>query len=344
MEFMGLSLLSNFLVACFLSLLTFLYWINRRQDYFKNHNVPFVPSTPLLGSYKDSVMGKTAFYNQVTELYSSPEVKDKPFFGIFMFHKPGLMINDPELIKQVFVKDFGSFSNRYAAGDVHDPMGNLNLFSIKAPLWKNVRGKLSPFFSSGKLKMMYYILDKISDDMKQFVHKRLDKDGKVEVELKELASLYSTDVIASCAYGVEANSLDNPKGEFRKGGSAIFDMTLWRSFELPAFFMLPQISKFFGFQVFSQQGTKFIQETITEVMSAREKNGNKRNDLIDTLIELKKTDSENFPMDILMAQAAVFFSAGKFYKNLLRLAVNEICCFRFRDVECDTILCALSHR
>lgn len=164
---------------------------------------------------------------------------------------------------------------------------------------------------------MYYLLDKISNDLTQHINKRLDKDDKVELEMKALAALYTTDVIASCAYGVEANSLENPDGEFRKAGYAIFDRSFWRSLELPAFFMLPQVMKFFNFLTFSAKGSKFIMSTIVEVMAAREASGNKRNDLIDTLLDLKKADikdneGEETSMEMLMAQAAVFFSAGTF--------------------------------
>lgn len=311
----GLSLLTNFLIACFLLLSTFIYWINRRQDYFKNLNVPFVPSTPLLGVFKEAVLGKIGIYDHVAAIYNRPDVKDKPFFGMFLFHKPSLMINDPELIKKILVKDFASFANRYSGSDVHDPLGNNNLFSIKMPLWKNMRGKLSPFFSSGKLKMMYYLLDKISDDMIKHVNKRLDQDGKVELEMKELASLYSTDVIASCAYGVEANCLENPNSEFRKAGAAMFAPTLKRKIEFPVFFMLPQLMKLFNFTLFSSATTKFIQEMVPSVMNDREKRGAKRNDLIDTLLDLKHigiaNDDPELSMDMLMAQAAVFFAAGK---------------------------------
>lgn len=50
-------------------------------------------------------------------------------------------------------------------------------------------------------------------------------------------------------------------------------------------------------------------------MNDREASGSKRNDLIDTLIDLKKNaveinDSE-LTLDMLVAQAAVFFSAGE---------------------------------
>ncbi|CRK98094.1 CLUMA_CG011462, isoform A [Clunio marinus] len=156
---------------------------------------------------------------------------------------------------------------------------------------------------------MFYILDKISDDLINFIHMKRGDNEKVELELKDMAALYSTDVIVSCAYGVDAKSLENPKGEFPTLGRYMFEPTIWRGFEFLSAFMLPQVTKFFGFKLFTDKGGKFIEETITHVMNEREKNGIKRNDLVDTLIELKN-DDDPFDINIIMAQAAVFFSAG----------------------------------
>lgn len=314
------SFFTQFLCAVSVILVTFVYWIYHRQSYFKRHNIPFVKSIPLLGSFGDALLGKIGFYDAVLSIYNQPEVKDKPFFGMFICHKPGLMIKDPEILKSILVKDFNYFEDRYNASDVHDPLGNNNLFSVKNPLWRKMRGKLTPFFTSGKLKSMYYLVDGISNNFMKFINKGLDSDGKVELEMKEVAAIYSTDIIASCAFGVEANSFVNPNGEFRKAGHAIFNFreTLWRSIEFSSIFMLPQVTKFFGFKLFSSEGSKFIQTTIPLVMTEREKSGNKRNDLIDTLIELKKSD-DTLSDDILQAQAAAFFSAGK------RMKEQEFC-------------------
>ena len=312
------NFLTQLLIGSLVVLVAFFYWINRRQDYFKNVGIPYVPSTPILGSFKDALMGKTGIYDHMITLYNRPEVKDKPFFGFFLFHKPGLMINDPELIKKITVKDFNQFAERYTSSDVHDPLGYYNLFSAKGGLWKILRGKLSPFFTSGKLKLMHNLLDKNSEDMVNFIHKKLDKENKVELEMKDLASLYTIDVIASCAYGVEANCLENPESEFRKCGYSMFKMDFWRGLELPAYFMLPQVMKLFRFTTFSYYSTQFIKSSISHVMENREKTGNKRNDLIDTLIDIKKAevkDDHGKPItkDMLMAQAAVFFSAGNYF-------------------------------
>lgn len=316
MESFKTNFFTQFLCGVFFILITFVFWIHRRQDFFKNLNIPYVRCFPLLGAFKDALLAQRSFYDTVLKLYNDPDVKGKPFFGMFMFHKPALMITDPELIKTILVKDFSNFTDRYSGSNIHDPLGNYNLFAVKNPVWKVLRGKLSPFFSSGKLRMMFSLLDKISSNLCQHVNKRLDKDNKVELEVKELAALYTTDVIASCAFGVEANSLENPEGDFRTAGAAMFKMTFWRGFELPAFFMLPQVMKFFNFTMCSSFTTKFIRLIIPQVISERERSGNKRNDLIDTLIELKRanppdsTAKEFLSDDMLVAQAAVFFAAG----------------------------------
>ena len=303
----------EFLIEIFLGIILVLtgliLWTYRQRNIFNNVDFPVLRTNSLFGAFSDVFTGKQGFYENVLSLYNRKEVKDAPFFGVFLFHKPALVVNDPELIKKILISDFDKFPNRYAASDVHDPVGHYNIFSAKSPLSKYLRSKLSPFFSSVKLKTMYYLLDKISSDLAEHVHKRLDKDGRVELELKELSALYSTDVIASCAFGVEANSLVNPEGEFRKAGAAMTNITLWRGFELSAFFMLPQCMRLFGFTFFSKALNELIQKVIPTVIAERKKTGNRRNDLIDTLIEIKNSDAR-MTDDIILAQAGGLFVAG----------------------------------
>jgi cytochrome P450 family 6 len=219
-----------------------------------------------------------------------------------------LMVCDPELIKQILVKDFSHFTDRYNASDIHDTLGFYSIFSLKNPLWKTIRGKLSPFFSSGKMKLMFYLVDNASSELINYINKKVDENGKVELEMKNLASLYTTDSMASCIFGVQANSLQNPDGEFRRAGMAIFNPTLYRSIEFTSFFLLPQHMKLFRFQAFSATTSDFVKSTIPEVMNERKKSGEKRHDLIDIFIELEN----EIDKEILMAQAMSFLSAGEF--------------------------------
>lgn len=311
------SFVLQLFVALVLLILTIAIWIWHRQSYFLNHGIPYLKSLPMLGAFSDTVLGKCGIFENMRRIYFNPHLKEKSFFGMFLFHKPSLVITDPALIKLIMVKDFQHFTNRHGGSQDHDPIGETNLFFVKNPLWKKLRGKLTPFFSSVKLKTMFYILDKVGDDLNKFIHNKMENNDSVELELKEVSTLYMTDVIASCAFGVEANSLENPKGDFRTIGKHLFNFTFYRGFELSAMFMLPEITKFFGFQQFTKVGTDFMTKTIRHVITERERGGIKRNDLIDTLIEIKnsdmKADTEGkkpITEDMLIAQAAIFYAAG----------------------------------
>lgn len=40
------------------------------------------------------------------------KAKDEPFFGLNFFNEPVLLIRDPELIKEVLIKEFSTFHDR----------------------------------------------------------------------------------------------------------------------------------------------------------------------------------------------------------------------------------------
>ena len=141
-----------------------------------------------------------------------------------------------------------------------------------------------------------------------------------ELELKEFCALYTTDVIATVAFGVEANSFKQPNGDFRKNGREIFRFTARRALNFSVVFFLPQLVPYFGIKVVPDKQTEFLRSIMNYVLYEREKSGKKRHDLIDILIEFKnstKKDALNgnegkrvFDGDLLVAQAAIFFTAG----------------------------------
>lgn len=110
-----------------------------------------------------------------------------------------------------------------------------------------------------------------------------------EIEVKDIAAKFTTDIIGSTAYGLNVNSLNNPDAEFRKYGRMIFDFENIRGYELLAIFFLPGIANMARMKFFGKNASILLRKVFWETINERIKSGEKKNDLIDILIELRNT-------------------------------------------------------
>lgn len=256
----------------------------------------------------DVVLRRKGIYDVIFEVYNNQKFKHESFYGIFLFHKPVLFIKDPELIKRVLVKDFHSFNNRYSSTGDDDELGATNLFVVKNPTWKHIRVKFTTFFSSGKLKAAYYIIEEIGTRLVGYVEKR-SKNGISEINLKKAASLYTVDIIGNIAFGLDPKGLLDVFEEFHKAVITIYGKSLKRSIEISIILLLPIFMKIFKVKLLGKIASRFILKWMPKVIADRENNGIKRNDLIDMIIELKK--EKEFSDNVMYAQAGSFLGAGK---------------------------------
>lgn len=145
-----------------------------------------------------------------------------------------------------------NFHTRYCSADEHnDILGNTNLFFLNSPAWNDLRTRLTPLFSSGKMKRMFHLMKSIGDQLSDIM-RCMDINQKTNsfcVDVKELCTRYTIDVIASCAYGIEANSLKIPTGDFVTYGKKIFEFKIFRAIEFFAVFFFPEIVRLFRFKV-----------------------------------------------------------------------------------------------
>lgn len=92
------------------------------------------------------------------------------------------MINDPELIRAVLIKEFARFADRgWYSDEKLDPLSS-HLFLLPPEKWRPLRGKLSPIFTSGKLKQMYHLLVEISNEVINAFNSDLEKSDVIEVK------------------------------------------------------------------------------------------------------------------------------------------------------------------
>lgn len=97
--------------------------------------------------------------------------------GIWGFWKPKLLILDPQLIEHIMVKDFSYFTDRERTSDVTSAPLSRTLVNHNGDEWKVLRTKLTPVFSSGKLKMMIQQITECSNACIEHIAKKA-ADGK----------------------------------------------------------------------------------------------------------------------------------------------------------------------
>jgi len=153
-EFLILLLVVPLSAICIAAYLYF----TRNFKFWQKLGIPYVKPTPFVGNFKKCAFQKENIGNYLQKVYE--EHIDKPYVGIFSFDNPILLVRDLELVKNILVKDFQYFIDRVTSFDEKlDPLSAKTLFVIKGQLWRHWRTNLTPAFTSGKMKMMFYLVD-----------------------------------------------------------------------------------------------------------------------------------------------------------------------------------------
>lgn len=190
----------------------------------------------------------------------------------------------------------------------------LNYFSFPAHLlnleddhWRTMRNKLSPTFTSGKIKTMFSTVQTVCDNMIKKIDDDLEKSDLVEV--RDMMGKFTTDVIGTTAFGIDCNSFTDPNSEFYQMGQGAFENPNF----LARFLMnsYPKIAKFFRMKVVPQKLAKFYSAVVSDTIDFREKNSVKRNDFMNLMVQMKNSKgSDNLTVNQIVAQSFIFFLAG----------------------------------
>jgi len=166
LEFLSLFLFS-ILSAIFIGL--YLYF-TRNFKFWQKLGIPYVKPTPFVGNLKECALQKVNIGKHLQHIYE--EHSDKPYVGIFSFDKPSLLVHDVELVKNILVKDSQSFiDHMMTINEDLEPLIAKGLLLLKGRLWRQVRTSLTPVFTSGKVKMMFYLVDICSNELTDYLDK-----------------------------------------------------------------------------------------------------------------------------------------------------------------------------
>ncbi|CAH1974893.1 unnamed protein product [Acanthoscelides obtectus] len=212
---------------------------------------------------------------------------------------PTFMVRDPDLIKSICVKDFDHFSNHrtFVPEDV-DPLFAKNLFALKDQRWREMRAVLSPSFTSSKMRNMFLLMSDCAEKFAKFFMSRTRYGEVIEVNMKDTLTRYTNDVIATCAFGIEVDSLNNPDNSFYTMGKRATDFSsLGRRLKFMGYFLVPWLFRIFNISFFEEDIKQFFYKLVDETIRMREEKGIVRPDMINLMMEARKGKASKIDAD-----------------------------------------------
>lgn len=245
------------------------------------------------------------------------------FFGLFNFRTPVYFIRDPELYKQIAVKDFESFEDhQFIVGGEGDTMIGNAVFLMKGKRWRHMRATLSPAFTGAKMRHMFELIRECTIDSCNFYRNKFQEanknDNKLIIEITDFYSRYANDVIASCAFGLKINSLIDRNNRFYRTGQCLKRLSSATTFaKILIIRCIPWLAKLLGIEIVDASVRNTFSELVIQNIEQRERKKIFRPDLIDLLMKARKGNAmENEKIhkmwtdQEIVSQCFVFFLAG----------------------------------
>ncbi|XP_059610424.1 probable cytochrome P450 9f2 [Phlebotomus argentipes] len=260
-------------------------WGTSTYDLFEKRGLKFIPPVPFFGNFKHMALQTKTFYDLMHELYN--HFPNEKIYGIFEFRRPLFLVRDPELIKQMAVKDFDHFLDHRFNVD-NEPLFGRNLFAMKGQRWRDMRSTLSPAFTGSKMRTMFHLVSECCSETVNYLEKE-SKGGKpILTDLKDFFTRFTNDVIATCAFGIKVDSLNDRDNEFYQYGKKATDFSGLRSLIFLLVLQLPTFSKIFGIRIFSEKFSNFFRNLVWDTIRHRERENIIRPDMINLLIQARK--------------------------------------------------------
>lgn len=306
--FFFINLLLTFAVAIYyLYQKTFYHWRNLGVTQF-----PFALKKGNLGDVGTKIHLGQFF----ADYYYRTKQLGLKFSGLYFNTTPELLVTDLDLIRQILIKDFDYFPNHGKYVNEADEPINAHLFNLSDDRWKNMRNKISPVFTSGKLKMMFGTVSDVTDKMLSVIDDEISLSGQIDV--KKTMNSFTTDTIGSIAFGLECNALRDEDSEFLRMTKRVFAI---RRSRLGRFLRdkVPELAKKLHVKSLPDDISHFYYEIVRKTILYRIENPHEnREDFLKVMVELYQQG--NITMDQASAQCYLFFLGYDFLNSIFLIS------------------------
>ncbi|XP_038066485.1 cytochrome P450 3A24-like [Patiria miniata] len=324
MELFGLdvSVTWTLVIGVLLLLAWYDWW---RHHYFQRLGIPVADYVPIFGNALQWRRGLQTTFTDYVKKYGR-------VVGTYDFHRPVLIITDPDLLKNILVKNFSSFNNRRRIGMSQKPLSRA-LTDLVNEEWKEIRSVITPSFSASKMRKMSPLINECCDTLLASIGKA--REGDMSIDFMVVSGAYTMDVIAKCGFGLEVDSQGSKDDPFVKNAKKFFEFSRLspKVLILSLFPFMGRVFTFLNISLFAPDALKFfmdVTEAACKMRTAEGEQASQRVDLLQLMLNAHndpEVDQEDTPSsdkakgkgvvqrkplstEDVMAQSLIFFLAG----------------------------------
>lgn len=290
----------------YLSITIFLIYVHyvRTFSFWKKQGVPGPTPFPLIGNISPFARKIPAHDIEMRDFKRYGRV-----FGRYEGSDKILVVNDPDLLKQILVKDFHVFRNRRNFA-INDELFLNGLFFQKDDEWKTSRRIFSAVFSAGKLKKMSRLTNWCGKDLAEMFQEKA-KDGK-SFKVNDMFRVFALNNLARCIFGIDIDARD-PNSQFVKHAKKVFELSF--SVKLVMLFMFPKLASLLKFEFPDKEVRDFFCGIIQRVFEERKKEKVDRVDFVQICLEASGDGTEeekkhSLSHQVICSQAFAFMFGG----------------------------------
>ncbi|XP_025103422.1 cytochrome P450 3A5-like [Pomacea canaliculata] len=287
MDVLGLVDVPVWLMLLIILVLTLYVCTTWNHGMFTSLGIPGPKPVPFLGNAMD--------FEKKSFIYTLLDWR-KPYghvFGTFFVSKPMLVVSDLDIVKEILVKDFNNFVDRFFIVDTFPPVVDKGLFFTGGSTWKRLHRLMTPTFTVGKLKNMSHFMDRCAKILKDNLREKTNH--KEVIDTNDVFGAFTMDVVAGTAFGLETNSQTQPAEPFVKSMKNMFHKMSGRRTQLLLFvgmfpFMSPLIRRL-GKGIFTGEESDFLVNSVYRMVDERRQaiEDKKRTDFLQLLVNAEDT-------------------------------------------------------
>ena len=244
-------------------------------------------SSLFLGNLGDTMaQGRFKLYAEWTKKYGK-------VFGYYEGSIPVLLVADPDMAREILIKQFDNFEQRLLVLENNDDPYR-DIFEAVGEKWKRVRGLSTPTFSGKKMKMMSPLVQKSIDKLLNRFERRVKQNE--DFDISEDFKCLTLDVIASTVFSYDTDIFNTKDSIFLKKLNFVFasinseTMSLGRKLSVAIFISFPAclpIAKLFWPRI-AAPPNEWFHDLAKKMITERQSSGEIRPDYIQLLLGLLK--------------------------------------------------------